>query len=224
MFAALYSSFAWGGHQRPAMTTPWANRRSLDGDDLAEHVLKRESPLLEREDAGVADAAGFERAEVGTLQRRGGVDCRGGDHVAQTHAERKELRQRRHLIVGGTVDAERVDVGRDRVGRKTLRHHGATRLPAERTHAMPDVEQNAALARRQHGRLRFAAAVDRRVGERPKGVGQNVARPQPLQHRFIGRAAARRYEPSAVGSFRRRPARRRRAARCPPRRWRCGRA
>ena len=54
---------------------------------------------------------------------------------------------RRDLVVGRAVDAERVHVGRDRVGIEAVRQHGARGLERERALAVADVELHAALAR-----------------------------------------------------------------------------
>ena len=90
---------------------------------FAGHVLVVELPLFHRQDRGVARAARLEGAELGTLQRHRGVHRARRDHVAQRHAHAEELRQRRHLIVGRAFDAQRVHVGRDRVGIEAVRQH-----------------------------------------------------------------------------------------------------
>ena len=132
------------------------------------------------------DAAGFQRAEVGTIERLSGVDGRRRDHVAQPHAKREEFRQCGHLVVDRPVDAQRVNVRRDRVGHKAFGQHGARGLPAERSLAVADVEDDAALARGQHRGLDLALAVDRRVRERAEAVGQHVSGTQPRDHLLVG--------------------------------------
>ena len=79
-----------------------------------------------------------------------------------------------------------MDVGGNRVGREALGQHGAGGLPGERAHAMADVEEDAALARRKHFRLDLALAVDRRIGKGPVAMGEDVARAQALDDLLIG--------------------------------------
>ena len=52
---------------------------------------------------------------------------------------------------------------------------------------MADVEQHAAFARLQHHLLHRALRGGRRVGKRPEGMGQNVARTQACDHLLIAR-------------------------------------
>jgi hypothetical protein len=52
---------------------------------------------------------------------------------------------------------------------------------------MADVEQHAALARLQHDPLHRALGCSRRVGKRPEGVGEDVARTEPRDHLLIAR-------------------------------------
>src|SRR5580693_1617192 len=140
-------------------------------DDLADNVLQTELALIERKNAGVPDAAGLQRSEVRTIERLSGVDGGRRDYVAQPHAKRQEFRQRSDLVVNRPVDAQRVDVRRDRVGREAFSKHGARSLPAERTLPVTDVEDDAALSCGQHRRLDPALAVDRRVWKGAKAVG-----------------------------------------------------
>ena len=148
---------------------------------------RRKLALIERQNAGVPDAAGLERSEFGTIERRGGVDGGRRDYVAQPHAERQEFRQRGDLVVNRPVDAQRVDVRRDRVGREAFSKHGARGLPAERALPVADVEGDAALSCGQHRRLDLALAIDRRVWKGAKAVGQHVPRTQPRDDLLVGR-------------------------------------
>src|ERR1700722_16303409 len=140
-------------------------------DDLAENVLQRKLALFERQNAGVSDAAGLERSELGAIERRGGVDGACRDHIAQPHAKRQEFRQRCDLVVNRPIDAQRVDVRRDRVGHEAFSKHVACGLPAERAFPVSDVEDDAALSCGQHRRLDLALAVDRRVWKGAKAMG-----------------------------------------------------
>src|SRR3984885_892002 len=115
-------------------------------NDLAEDVLQTELALIERQNAGVPDAAGLQRSEIRTIERLSGVDGGRRDYLAQPHAKRQELRQRGNLVVNRPVDAQRVDVRRDRIGRKAFSKHGSRGLPAERTLPMTDIEGDAALS------------------------------------------------------------------------------
>src|ERR1700722_11249537 len=154
-------------------------------DDLADNVLQTELALIERQNAGVPAAAGLQRSEVRTNKRLSGVDGGRRDYLAQPHAKRQELRQRRDLVVNRPVDAQRVDVRRDRVGRKAFSKHGACGLPAERALPVADVEDDAALSRGLHRRLDLALAVDWRVRKRAKAVGQHVSWTQPRDNLLV---------------------------------------
>src|SRR6202453_5233301 len=155
-------------------------------DDLAENVLERKLALFERQDAGVSDTAWLQRAEVGAIERRGGVDGGRRDYVAQPHAKRQEFRQRGDLIVNRPVDPQRVDVRRDRVGSEAFSKHGARELHAERTLPVTDIEGDAALSCGQHRRLDLALAVDRRIWKGAKAVGQHVTGTQPRDDLLVG--------------------------------------
>src|ERR1700722_12596162 len=125
-------------------------------DDLADNVLEMELALIERQNAGVPDAAGLQRSEVRTIERLSGVDSGRRDYVAQPHAKRQEFRQRGDLIVNRPVDAQRVDIRRDRIGHEAFSKHGARGFPAERTLPVTDIEDDAALSSGQHCGLDLA--------------------------------------------------------------------
>src|SRR5262249_11379615 len=57
-----------------------------------------EAALIDGQNGRVANAAGLETAELRSLQSECGVDGRRCDHIAQRHAETKELRHGGDLI------------------------------------------------------------------------------------------------------------------------------
>src|ERR1700733_5882925 len=80
------------------------------GDDAAFacHVLTGRVDIIEpavfdRQDCGVADAAGLEAAEFRALHGGGGVDGRGGDYFGERHAEAQELRHGGDLSKAGPL-------------------------------------------------------------------------------------------------------------------------
>ena len=129
---------------------------------------------------------GFSVPRSGRLSACSGVDGGRRDYVAQPHAKRQELRQRGDLVVNRPVDAQRVDVRRDRVGHEAFSKHVARGLPAERALPVADVEDDAALSCGQHRRLDLALAVDRRVWKGAKAVGQHVTGTQPRDDLLVG--------------------------------------
>ena len=147
----------------------------------------------------------------------------GGDDVVELHAEAEEFRQRRHLVEGRPVLGEKMDVGGDRVGQKAARQHGARGFERERAHAMTDIEQDAALTRLDDLGPDRSLHFDRRIGKRPEGMRQHIARPQACRRPRDRRAAARRHGPSAAGRSPRPPRGRSSEARYPGRPRHAGR-
>ena len=109
---------------------------------------------------------------------RGRGDRRHADRGRQRDAEADELRHGHQEVVGRAFDAERMHVAAIDVRQEALREHRARRLEDERAHAMADVEEDAALARRPISRPDVAAGRRGRVGKRLEAMGEHVARPQ----------------------------------------------
>src|SRR5262249_33359215 len=86
---------------------------AVAGQVLADDIDIVEAPVGDGKNRRVSDAARLEAAELGPLQRECGVDGRGGNHIGQRHAEAKKLRHGGDLVEGRSIDAERVNVGRD---------------------------------------------------------------------------------------------------------------
>ena len=80
------------------------------GQHLAAHVDIVESALGDCEDGGVTERAGPQRAIFGPAYGRRRIYRAGGDDIVELHSKAKEFRQRRDLVEGRSVDAQRVDV------------------------------------------------------------------------------------------------------------------
>src|SRR4051794_20712086 len=101
----------------------------------------------------------MECAQVLALQRACGIFSRATDHFRQRHSEAKKFGHRRQQIESRTIDAKRVDIARNAIRHELLSKHRAPCPESERTHAVTDVEDDAALACSQHVWLDLA--VDR---------------------------------------------------------------
>ncbi len=154
---------------------------------LAHHVDVIEAAFVDREQRCVAGTAGLEGAEFGPLQGMGRVDGRGRHHIVEAHAEAQELRHRRDLLEGRPVDAQRMHVGGNGIGHEAVGEHGAGRLECERSLAVSDIEQDAAVARLAHGLLHGALGGGGRIRERAEGVREHVARAQARDHLLVAR-------------------------------------
>ena len=211
-----------GRHPLPADHHAFGDQPRIAMDDVALHILEFRGDLGKPDDGGVPRRTWREPPEVGAADRVRRGDGGPLDHLGQRHAEGEELRHRAEEVPGRPLDAERVDVRRDRVGPEPRRHHLARRVPGERPHPVAHVEQHASLPRRDHRLLDAAISMHRRVREGAEAMGQHVARPQPLHHRLVGRRRlvdmAHHVEPHAVGHVERHVERRdpRRSARVPP--------
>jgi hypothetical protein len=74
-----------------------------------------------------------------------------------------------------------VDVARDRVRREAVRERGARDAPGERADAVPDVEEDAALARRERLGPDAAALVEQPAVVAVEAVRHDVAGTQPRE-------------------------------------------
>ena len=90
-------------------------------------------------------------------------------------------------VVARPLDGDHMHVRRDEVGLEAVAQRRLGGVVAEGAHAVRDVEQHAALARLPHRVEHLAVRADRRVRLGAVAVGEDVARPQHVDHVRIAR-------------------------------------
>ena len=119
----------------------------------------------------------------------------------------EQLAHRVQQVVARPLDGDHMHVRRDQVGLEAVAERRLGGLVAERAHAVRDVEQHAALARRPNRVEHLAVRADGRIGFGPVAMGEDIARPQHVDDVGIAwrRVADMRHQRQAhgVGRFER---------------------
>ena len=150
-------------------------------------IHEAEFPFLNFQHGDVGDRALAQVTQVRPVDRTGGVHCRALDDLVHAQADVEQLRHGRGHVGAGQHDAALVNVGGDGVGQKALLNGGDRIAKEEAARAMADVEQYAALARRQSVGGDLLVLVEQGVGAAVE-VRVNVAGAQVFQEQVgIGR-------------------------------------
>jgi hypothetical protein len=157
-----------------------------------DHRHRPQAPLADLDPAGGVPERPFardqaEQADIGHCPRRQGADPSAppdrprqiagdpAEHLGQRDFEVEELAGGRGQVVDRPGDAPGVDIGTDRPRQQPLRQRLARDREVETARAVPDIEEDAALAGLPDGGAHLTVVIEHALGAAMVAVGDDIA-------------------------------------------------